>query len=417
MLMPLLAFCLVQPPPSVTPAPPLDWATLEAPLLRKHRQLTTRERFVKAGENYFSPDGKWIVFQAVEVPAKGKEPEPFYSMYVARLRGGELVDVTKVSPAGSANTCGWFHPNFPETPEVIFGSTIVAPKDEAPSGYQRGTSRYRWAFPSEMEVVRVNLAAGAGGGVNAFEAKPVFTRPNYDAECSYDSSGRFVLYAHIESVAAKGDAEKGGPEKSIPEKVEAAPPKPDANIYVFDTVTKKDIPLVVAPGYDGGPFFSPDGKWICYRSDRRGNDELQLFVAKLAFTREADGTMVPSGIESEFMITDNVHVNWCPYFHPSGKFLVYGTSEVGHQNYEVFAIDLDFEKFEAASKAPSFSGSAVVTDLRRRRVTQADGADVLPVFSPDGKWMLWCSQRGPKAEGEPRASSQIWIAEWVESAD
>ena len=33
-----------------------------------------------------------------------------------------------------------------------------------------------------------------------------------------------------------------------------------------------------APGYDGGPFFSPDGKRIIYRSDRKENDLLQIFV-------------------------------------------------------------------------------------------------------------------------------------------
>jgi Tol biopolymer transport system component len=36
-------------------------------------------------------------------------------------------------------------------------------------------------------------------------------------------------------------------------------------------------------------------------------------------------------------------------------------------------------------------------------VTEADGADVLPVFSPDGKWLLWTGQRH---EGR---SSQLYI--------
>ena len=31
------------------------------------------------------------------------------------------------------------------------------------------------------------------------------------------------------------------------------------------------------------PFFSPDGKRLCYRSDRRGDDLLQIFVSELAF--------------------------------------------------------------------------------------------------------------------------------------
>lgn len=408
MLISLIALSLIQPPaaPAQTPPPPqppapLDWAKLEAPALTNHKQLTFRNRFVKAGENYFSPDGKWIIFQAVEVPEAGKEPEPYYSMFVAKLYQGELIDITKVSPDESANTCGWFHPKFPEVSQVIFGSTITKPKEETSSGYQRGTSRYRWAFPTQTEVSRVTLqfSKSARGVTGVSAAEPIFSRPNYDAECSFDKSGRFLLYAHVE-------------DPKEPVKPGAEPPKADANIYVFDTVTKKDIPLVVAPGYDGGPFFSPDGEWICYRSDRRGNDELQLFVAKLAFERAGDGTMIPNGISAEFQITDNAHVNWCPFFHPSGKFLVYATSEVGHQNYEVFAIDLDYGKFTYAMKGGEHLANLKVTDLPRRRITHADGADVLPVFSPDGTKMLWCSQRGPKSEGEQRPSSQVWIADW-----
>ena len=29
----------------------------------------------------------------------------------------------------------------------------------------------------------------------------------------------------------------------------------------------------------------------------------------------------------------------------------------------------------------------------KTRITHADGADVLPVFSPDGKWLMWTSKR------------------------
>jgi TolB protein len=387
-----------QPAAETKPAP-LDWSKLEAPLLTNHKQLTFRDKFVKAGENYFSPDGKMIVFQAIEVPEKGKNPEPYYAMYVAKLDGDKLTDVEKVSPPGSANTCGWFHPT---EPRVIFGSTIIVPKEDVSSGYQRGTSRYRWAFPAEMDIVSVLVPPAKTQFDHLFEPEVIFERPNYDAECSFDKTGRFILYAHIE------DAPK--PAADAPK--DAPPPKPDANLYIYDTKTKKDYPIVVAPGYDGGPFFSPSGEWICYRSDRRGNDELQLFVAKLAFTKDADGTMIPTGIEQEFQITDNAHVNWCPFFHPSGDYLVYATSEVGHQNYEVFAIELNAAKFQAAMKTGGDEKTRVIADMPHIRITHADGADVLPVFSPDGKKMLWCSQRGPKIEGEPRPSSQVWIADW-----
>ena len=80
-------------------------------------------------------------------------------------------------------------------------------------------------------------------------------------------------------------------------------------------------------------------------------------------------------------------------WHPSGKFLVYGSSEVSHANYEVFAIESDMAALRAG-KAPA--------DLKHTRITQADGADILPSFSPDGKLMMWSGQRGPKAAGEEK---------------
>lgn len=383
----MMLACVALSQPPAPASEPTDWARAEAPLLTNHRQLTFRDRFVKAGESYFSPDGSMVIFQAIEQPASG-DPDPYYAIYVGRLGPDGLTGVERVSPPGSANTCGWFHPS---RPAVLFGSTLKTPREEAQSGYQRGTSRYRWAFPSEMEVVLAELPGSLGGkATGAGSPLPVFSRPNYDAECTFDSTGRFILYAHVEDAAASADSRVA--------------PKPDANIYLYDTVTKTDRAIVVAPGYDGGPFFSPDGRWICYRSDRRGNDELQLFVARLKFETGPDGVEVPVGVEREIQITDNAHVNWCPFFHPEGDVLVYATSEVGHQNYEVFAVRLD-ERVRAAS------GPAVVP-LPTRRVTHAEGADVLPAFSADGKMMIWCSQRGPKAPGEPRPSSQVWVAEW-----
>lgn len=365
------------------------WKGAEAPLLRNSVQLTTRDRFVKAGENYFSPDGKWVIFQAVPVPDKGQEAQPFYAMYVAKLTwaDGKITGTEEplsISPPGSANTCGWFHPT--EKTRVLYGSTLGPPGETQPSGFQVGTRNYRWQFPREMEVVSqtvrpmakdYGLKPGSDCGTD-FLATPVFSRDGYDAECSYSGDGRYILYTHVDD----------------PPMVDSKPGKADGDLWIFDTKTKKHVHIVQAPGYDGGPFFSPDSKRICYRSDRAGNDLLQVYTADVTFDK--DGT--PTGIANERNLTHNEHVNWAPYWHPSGKFLVYGTSEVGHQNYEVFAIEV--------SPEPG-------TDAKRRRVTFAPGADVLPVFSNDGKWMLWTSQRGPKVEGEERPSSQLWVAEWA----
>lgn len=389
--------CACSQPPAAAPQPPLDWKKLEAPLLTNHTQLTFRDQFVKAGEAYFSPDAKWVIFQAVPVPAAGATPDPFYSMYVARVKRSESGRITGldkavlVSNPGSANTCGWFHPTAPY--KILFGSTIVKPKEQQKSGFQVGTRKYTWLFPEETEVVERSVleiyhdlnpgAPPVSWAPDATTCKPVFSRPDYDAECSYSKDGRFILYAHVR-------------EERKPEA------RADADIWVYDTQTKKQTPLVIADGYDGGPFWSPDNKRICYRSDRKGNDLLQLYVSDLNWENG-----VPVGVEKEYQVTDNDAVNWAPFWDPTGSYLIYGTSQVSHGNYEVFAVEAGAARLRSGVKAP---------DLARTRITHADGADVLPVFTPDGKSMMWTAQRGAMVEGEQKPSSQLWVADFDGSA-
>jgi len=361
-----------------------EWAGAESSLLTNHVQLTSRDDFTRAGEAYFSPDSNWIVFQAVPVPDAGGEPDPFYSMYVAKLiRDGDgkitgAEDPIRISPEGSANTCGWFHPTLDGV--LLYGSTLAPPERDEESGFQVGSRKYVWQFPKEMDVVATVVSEIASPAANVPTTPlPIFQppRPQYDAECSWSSSGRFVLYAHVRE--------------------ELTQDRQDADIWVYDDATRKHRVLIDADGYDGGPFFSPDDQWICYRSDRALNDLLQLYIAKLAY----DDKGAITGVEREIQITNNRHVDWAPFWHPSGEFLVYGTSEVGHHNYELFAIHV----------GPAMRGETDPAKLPRRRVTHASGADILPVFNADGSLLMWCAQRGPTVEGDEKPSSQVWIAE------
>ena len=360
-----------------------DWRRLEAPLLTEHVQLTSRDMFVKAGEAYFDPTTTWVIFQAVPVADEGTPAGNHYSMYVARLRrnaDGAIVGLDEpilLSEPGSANTCGWFHPTVPGL--VLFGSTVVEPSLDEKPGYDSG--RYRWAFPIEMEIVQryvpeIARDAGVDEVPEEYAAcvsapAPIFEIPGYTAEGSWSSDGRYLLYAHasVENSEAR---------------------RPDADIWIYDTKTGEHHEIVGELGYDGGPFFSPDGTAICYRSDRRRDNLLQLFVTELTF----DDNGAPSA-KREIPLTANAEVNWAPFWHPSGKLLIFASSAMGHTNYEVFSIEF---------------GDAAPSELATRRVTRATGADVLPVFSPDGSLMMWTAQRGPLAEGEERPSSQLWIA-------
>src|SRR5581483_6663118 len=90
------------------------WQKQEAKHLRNLRQLTSD--FVRAGEGYFSPDGKKVIFQAEE-----KGENPFYQEFVMDLETGAT---RRVSPGVGKTTCGYF---APDGKKIIFSSTHLDP--------------------------------------------------------------------------------------------------------------------------------------------------------------------------------------------------------------------------------------------------------------------------------------------------
>ena len=380
------------------------WRAAEAPVLTGHVQLTFPEQFTKAGEAYFDLSTKWIIFQAVSREDAAADPNAPYAMYVAQLTRDADGAVTgidtpiRVSNPGSANTCGYFSPNVPQ--QIIFGSTMKHPHEEGKAGYQRAQSKYAWMFPEEMEVVTrwvPEIARSYALKVLVPEAmtKPrvLIQRPGgYDAECAYSPDGRHIVFAGMD------------------------PETQDIDIYVWDSHDQRVTRIVEAPGYDGGPFFSPSGTRICYRSDRAKNDLLQLYVADLTFN--ADGAV--TGISREYRLTNDENVSWAPFWDPTGSFLIFTTSRMGHHNYEVFSIDVPepgvVPDGVEVGQRPGPGGSGTVqtidcsADVASRRITDAAGFDGLPVFNSDGTLMMWTSQRGAKIADEDRPSSQIWVA-------
>lgn len=379
-----------------------QWPTLESNFLSEHTQLTSETKYIKAGESYFSPDGRMVIFQAIEIPEEGVEAEAHYGMYVAAVKrdgAGNIVGLGQaglVSPGdGSANTCGWFHPTDPM--KILFGTTTAAPGGEEVAGFQRENSKYSWQFPIEMDIVVGDLGMTYVLSDEAMatakelaktdptetpelsmndiisvaqmkESAPIWERSGYDAEGSWSPDGRYILYTRLEPGSNNGD------------------------IWIYDSTDESHLPLVTADGYDGGPFFSPDGQSICYRSDRRGDNLLQIFISHLSF----DESGKVNGVAEEIALTSNEHVNWCPFYTPDGKYLLYATSEISHGNYEIYAIDA--------------TGEYEIEDTPRMRISQARGFDGLPAFTADGEWMIWTAQRGAARDGEERPSSQLWAA-------
>jgi Tol biopolymer transport system component len=136
--------------------------------------------------------------------------------------------------------------------------------------------------------------------------------------------------------------------------------------------------LTDSPGYDGGPFFSPDGRRIVWR--RFSEDGMVADV----YTMNLDGT-------DTRRLTDFKAMSWAPYFHPSGRYVVFTANKLGFSNFELYIVE-------------SGGGREPV------RVTWQDGFDGLPVFSPDGTRLCWTSGRTPGGQ------SQLFLANWNHEA-
>ena len=299
---------------------------LEKECLSDIRQVTFESMgFTKAGESYFSPDGKSLIFQAVPV---GSED---YQIYTINL---ETRDLQQVSTGLGTCTCGYYKP---DGSKIIFASSHESRLPKEKKGKTSVT--YKWDLTPYMNIYEANVD---GSSLNALTSGAA-----YHAECGYSPDGNEIVYASNDDGYM--------------------------NLYTCKTDGTAVRQLTYSKNcYNGGPFFSPDGQWIVFRSDRQRKDYLQLYMIR------TDGS-------EEIQLTDNNFVNWAPFWHPNGKIIAYTTSKHGHKSYEVYLLNIE-------------TG-------REHRLTHHAGFDGLPSFSPDGKKITWTSKRG----GD---SPQLFIAEF-----
>ncbi len=326
-------------------ADPTNWQAEEARHLTNIKQVT--RDFLRAGEGYFSPDGKSIIYQAEE---KGTG-NPFYQMFTQDLDTGRF---RRVSPGNGRTTCGYFHP---DGKRIIFASSHEDPNTDkhqiaeyqqreadAKAGIRR---RYSWDFDPHMKIYEADPDG---------ENRKCLT-PNakvYTAEGSYSKDGKKIVY----SAGSSGNAE----------------------LFIMNADGTGAKQLTNAPKcYNGGPFFSPDGTKVIFRSDRKEKERLQLYIIN------ADGT-------GEKALTDNDKwIYWAPYWHADGQHIIYTAADHSDEkkrpNYDLFWMN--------------------VASGKTTRITHAPGQDVLPVFSPDGKKVMWTSSR------DGRSPTQLWIADFA----
>ena len=344
-----------QAPPPVQPQPTPAAGQAGVPVLHHYegeKHLKDIRQLTFGGENaeaYWSPDGTKLIYQAHAADNACDQ------QYVLDLATGES---KLVSSGKGRTTCGYF--SYPKGDRIIYASTEGgSPECPPPADRSKG---YVWPVYPTYDI----YSADANGA----NTKRLMTSPGYDAEATWCHQGGKIIFTSM----------RDG----------------DLDLYEMDEQGNVTRRLTNTPGYDGGAFYSADCKEIVWRANHPTGAALDEYRAFLKqdlvkptlmelFVANADGT-------NARQITSNGAANFCPYFTPDGKHIIFA-SNLGDEKGREFDLYI----------VPKSGGQP-------ERITFAPGFDGFPVFSPDGQWLVWASNRANTAG----YVTNLFLAKWVE---
>jgi len=262
-----------------------------------------------------------------------------------------------VSTGKGRTTCSYF---LPDNTHIIYASTHLG-DEECPDTPLRKNGKYIWPVYDSFDIFVADLE---GNIVNQLT-----NEKGYDAEPTVSPKGDKIVFTSTRS----GDLE----------------------LYTMNLDGTGVKQITDELGYDGGAFFSPDGTKIIFRSSRPKTDkEIAAYKELLA-----EGLVEPTDMELYIcnadgsdlrQLTDLGNANWSPFFHPSGKKILFSSNFEAERGFpfNLYLIDIDGKNLE--------------------RVTHSETFDAFPVFSNDGKYLAFSSNRN---NGGGR-DTNLFIAEW-----
>ena len=327
--------------------------------LRNVRQLTFGGNNAEA---YWSFDGRELIFQSDwdAINPQGCDQQFVMSVADGAGRSGEGAEL--VSTGRGRTTCGYYLADG----RIIYSSTHAG-SPACPTTAASQTGRYVWdIFPT------YDIYVADADGQNP---ELLIGGEGYDAEPTVSPDGRYIVFTSTRS----GDLE----------------------LYRYEVATGETIQLTDTLGYDGGAFFSPDSRQIVWRASRPQGEDADRYRELLArdavtpgamnlFVADADGS-------NARQVTDLPGANWAPFFHPSGRKLLFSTNhhtlDQGGREFDLFLLDLDSGDIE--------------------RVTHSGTFDAFPMFSPDGRRLVFASNR--RGDRAPSRETNVFVADWVET--
>ncbi len=307
-------------------------------------------------EAYWSYDGKYLVFQKTN-PKEGVECD---QIWIGKVPApGEAFNPKLVSTGTGRTTCSFFYPGGKY---VLYASTHGGNKACPPVPDRQKLKRYIWPIYEDYDIYKADT--------NGKIVKKLTRTKGYDAEATISPKGDRIVFTSMRD----GDLE----------------------LYTMDLNGKNVKRITSTPGYDGGACFSPDGKKIVWRASRpRTPEELADYKSLLAQNMVAPTNMevwVANADGSDaHAVTALGQANWAPNFLPDGRIIFCSNHEYKRGfPFNMYTCNTDGSRIE--------------------KISRDKGFDAFPMFSADGKKIVFCSNRN---NGGTR-DTNIFVADWVE---
>ncbi|TND00378.1 MAG: WD40-like beta propeller [Bacteroidetes bacterium] len=327
----------------------------------KEKHLANIRQLTFGGDNaeaYFSFDSKSLVFQSNNA-AWGLKCDQIF-VYEISKGGGAAYKPKQVSTGKGRTTCAYF---MPGDKQVLYASTHLGADTCPPTGDLRRGGKYLWPIYSTYDI----FVADGKGKIK----KRLTDSPGYDAEATVSPDGKKIVFTSTRS----GDLE----------------------LWTMNIDGSNVKQVTNQLGYDGGAFFSPDSKKLVFRASRPKTEadikEYKDFLAEglvapvsmEIYTCNVDGSDLKQ-------ITNLGKANWAPYYHPSGKKIMFSSNHHSQKGYDfqLYMINEDGTGLEQITTESIFNSFAM--------------------FSPDGKKLVFCSNRN---NGGTR-DTNVFLADWVE---
>lgn len=321
----------------------------------KETRIKNVKKITDSGKNaeaYFSADGRWLIYQSHNENTKCDQ------MYVTKTNGEEK---RLVSTGKGRVTCGYFvDPGSAEQSRIIYSSTHDFSPNCPPEPDRR--KGYVWPVYSSYEIYIDHFKGGV--------LKRLTENNAYDAEATVSPDGKKIVFTST----------RDG----------------DLDIYTMNVDGTNVKRLTNTLGYDGGAFFTPDGKSIVYRSYHPKTDKEKKKYVKLL----KEGFFRPSTLEVFVMnleegkprkITDLGSSTFAPFMHKN-KSIIFSSNYPYPRGRAFHLFQLD----EASNKL--------------EKITELGHFNSFPMFSQDGRKIVWASDRHSAKKHE----INIFIGDWVE---